>query len=423
MTEQFTEEEQLQLLADLVAFKTVNDHETQLTSYVADLLKKHGIESQLVGDNEQRLSLVAEIGDPTVPGLGLAGHADVVHPGNSDDWGSDLFVLTERDGKLYGRGVSDMKSGLASIIVTLIRLHNDDYFHGHVRLLITMNEETQQEGAKFLSSAGYVDDLTGVVLAEPSGVRFDQLDEYLNGGSVHVFGADKEAILADAQNRQQSEQHFITFAHKGFLTYSVEAHGKAVHSSRPASGIDAIEQLVNYYNAEAAYYQQLTQENKILGRTIRGANLFNGGVQPNSIAGEAVLTEMTRVIPEVEPEELIAQLQHLVDEINQTGNGARLELKITNYAKAMLAPRDSKLIQLSQKLAPVAFPAENKLPTVALSSGTDAGSFFGRNPKLAIAIVGPGNDSGHEIDENMDKATFLRAPEFYYQLVKEYFAE
>lgn len=422
MKKLISDDEQMDILADLIALRTVDDNESDLVHYVADLLAQHGIQAQLVGDNQRRLNLVAEVGDVTVPGLGFAGHADVVHEGKAEAWTNDPFVLTEKNGKLFGRGVTDMKGAIVAMLTALIRLQHDEDFRGHVRLLIMMNEEKQQAGAQFLSDAGYVDDLTGILIGEPTGVRADYLDDYLHAGGVKLIGEDADEVVVMVQAKRQTEQHFVIFAHKGFLTYRVIAHGKSAHSSRPASGIDAIAQLVRYYNAETALYEQLTTDNPILGHTIRGANMFHGGVQPNSIAGEAILTELTRIIPEITPDELIAHLQEIVDTINRDDSkGARLELEIINAGPAMLSPRDSKLVKISQVTAKAGFKAEQILPTISVSMGTDATRFLNRNPELAIAIVGPGNDTAHQIDENLDKKTFLATADYYYQIAKEYF--
>jgi len=106
-----------ELLARLVAFDTTSAKSNiPLIAFVEAYLAEHGIESQRVPTADgQKASLFATIGPSGVGGLGLSGHTDVV-PVAGQSWDSDPFVLTERDGKLYGRGSCDMKGFLACVL-------------------------------------------------------------------------------------------------------------------------------------------------------------------------------------------------------------------------------------------------------------------------------------------------------------------
>ena len=117
----FTDKQKIQILEDLVAIQSVNDHETQVATYLQRLLADHDIQAQLRPLSESRANLVAEIGSGH-PLLGVSGHMDVVSPGDVTAWQSDPFKLTARDGKLYGRGITDMKAGLAALVIAMIEL-------------------------------------------------------------------------------------------------------------------------------------------------------------------------------------------------------------------------------------------------------------------------------------------------------------
>ena len=109
-----------ELLARLVHFDTTS-HKSNLAliAFVEDYLAQHGVESHLVPSADgAKASLYATIGPAGVPGVALSGHTDVV-PVEGQTWTSDPFVLTERDGRFYGRGTADMKGFLACVLAAV----------------------------------------------------------------------------------------------------------------------------------------------------------------------------------------------------------------------------------------------------------------------------------------------------------------
>ncbi|MDN8759631.1 M20/M25/M40 family metallo-hydrolase, partial [Staphylococcus aureus] len=142
------------------------------------------------------------------PILAMSGHMDVVDAGNHEKWTYPPFELTEQDGKLYGRGTTDMKGALMGMVITLIELKMSDALpKGTIRLLATTGEEKEQAGAKLFAKAGYLDDLDGLIIGEPTD----------NG---------------------------VFYAHKGSMACKVTATGVAAHSSMPFLGDNAINTLV-----------------------------------------------------------------------------------------------------------------------------------------------------------------------------------
>lgn len=140
------EQQRIKILSDLTAIKSVNDNEQEVALYLQKLLKEHGIPSKLISYDDNRASLVAEIGNGK-PVIAFSDHEDVVAAG--DSWKNDPFKLTEIDGKLYGRGTSDMKSGLADIVIAMIELkENNTKLNGTVRLLASLGEEIGEYGAE-----------------------------------------------------------------------------------------------------------------------------------------------------------------------------------------------------------------------------------------------------------------------------------
>ncbi|TVR92577.1 MAG: M20/M25/M40 family metallo-hydrolase, partial [Wenzhouxiangellaceae bacterium] len=108
------------LLARLVAFPTVSrDSNLELIDWVQALLEPLGARCRRTWNAEQtKANLFAAIGPDAPGGVVLSGHTDVV-PVDGQDWATDPFVLTEHDGRLFGRGSADMKGFSAAILAAL----------------------------------------------------------------------------------------------------------------------------------------------------------------------------------------------------------------------------------------------------------------------------------------------------------------
>ena len=155
----------LKLLSDLVSFKTITPHGEDAIDYCADFLKKLGFKcDKLIF--EEVSNLYAKLGNSD-KNLCFAGHIDVVPP--LDGWSSDPFVLTEKNGFLYGRGTNDMKGPLSaglSAISTFLETNNPDF---SISVLLTSDEEIMgNNGTKkvieFLKKQN--EKITGCVLCE-----------------------------------------------------------------------------------------------------------------------------------------------------------------------------------------------------------------------------------------------------------------
>ena len=103
-------------LATLIGFPTVSNRPVEaLAAYVAQRSEDMGFRIEQFADPVQpgKYNVVASIGPKNTNGLVLSGHMDVV-PTEGQPWNSDPFQLTERNGKLYGRGTADMKGFIAA---------------------------------------------------------------------------------------------------------------------------------------------------------------------------------------------------------------------------------------------------------------------------------------------------------------------
>ncbi|CAA4031108.1 succinyl-diaminopimelate desuccinylase [Staphylococcus aureus] len=403
----FSEKEKIQLLADIVELQTENNNEIDVCNYLTDLFDKYDIKSEILKVNEHRANIVAEIGNGS-PILALSGHMDVVDAGNQDNWSYPPFQLTEKDGKLYGRGTTDMKGGLMALGVSLIELKEQNELpHGTIRLLATAGEEKEQEGAKLLADKGYLDDVDGLIIAEPTGSG-------------------------------------IYYAHKGSMSCKVTATGKAVHSSVPFIGDNAIDTLLEFYNLFKEKYSELKQQDtkheldvapmfkSLIGKEIseEDANyasgltavcsIINGGKQFNSVPDEASLEFNVRPVPEYDNDFIESFFQNIINDVDSN----KLSLDIPSNHRPVTSDKNSKLITTIKDVAS-SYVEQDEIFVSALVGATDASSFLGDNKdNVDLAIFGPGNPlMAHQIDEYIEKDMYLKYIDIFKEASIQYLKE
>ncbi len=403
----FSEKEKIQLLADIVELQTENNNEIDVCNYLKDLFDKYDIKSEILKVNEHRANIVAEIGNGS-PILALSGHMDVVDAGNQDNWTYPPFQLTEKAGKLYGRGTTDMKGGLMALVITLIELKEQNQLpQGTIRLLDTAGEEKEQEGAKLLADKGYLDDVDGLIIAEPTGSG-------------------------------------IYYAHKGSMSCKVTATGKAVHSSVPFIGDNAIDTLLEFYNLFKEKYSELKQQDtkheldvapmfkSLIGKEIseEDANyasgltavcsIINGGKQFNSVPDEASLEFNVRPVPEYDNDFIESFFQNIINDVDSN----KLSLDIPSNHRPVTSDKNSKLITTIKDVAS-SYVEQDEIFVSALVGATDASSFLGDNKdNVDLAIFGPGNPlMAHQIDEYIEKDMYLKYIDIFKEASIKYLKE
>lgn len=373
-------EEKVQILKDIVQIKSVNEKEEEVANYLKELLKKYGIESTLVNYSPGRSSLVAELGNGEGKVLGFTGHMDVVDAGDESQWKYPPYEGHVEGNKMYGRGTTDMKSGLAAMVIALIELkENKTPFNGKIKLLATVGEEVGELGSQQLTEEGYVDDLDGLIIGEPSNYN-------------------------------------LVYTHMGSINYTVVSHGKSAHSSMPKQGINAINHLNDFITEANGEMDNITEkyEDEVLGRTIHNVTVIHGGNQVNSIPETASLQANIRSIPGYSNEDIINTLQVIVDKLNKKTD-YHLELKMDFNKQSVKSPKDSSLIQSILKVS------EKDLPLTGISATTDAAEFTKSEQPFDLVVYGPGEPTlPHQVDEYVKIDNYLDMIEQYQKIAAEY---
>lgn len=402
-------EQRLNILDDLIKLETVNGREEIVANYLKDLFAKHGIESELNKYAENRYNLIASIkkGDGKI--LGFTGHEDVVPTVNDEKWNYGPFNPKHIDGKIFGRGSSDMKGGLAGLAIAMIELNEDPNFKGNIKFIATVGEEVGEIGSEKLAAEGYADDLSALVVGEPS-----------NSTSTLVMQKLIHAGLIET-NGQTPETRIAAFcAHKGSVTYKVISHGKAAHSSMPEVGINALDNLITYYNKQNDYFKDLVKtEDDVLGTTKPSVTILNAGKQENTIPDYAEMTVKIRTIPEYNNDKIVAELQDMIDKLNAADPRMKLELQVLSSNWPVKTDIDSDFIKLVKESYKDILGVN--ILTVGAPGGTDASKFVQANHDLDVVVAGPGNESAHQVNEFLFEDDYLQYISIYKAIATKFF--
>jgi acetylornithine deacetylase len=270
--------ETLTLLRTLIAFPTVSrDSNLELIDYVRELLRPLDADVRMTfNDDRRKANLFATLGPRGQPGVVLSGHTDVV-PVDGQAWSSDPFVLTERGGKLYGRGTSDMKSFIAcalGLVPQFVRGLNTP-----VHLAFSYDEEVGCLGVRDL--------LTDMVRA---GIR------------------PLSCIVGEPTEMRP------VIAHKGKQSYRCAVRGMASHSAYAPYGVNAVEAA-----AEAvAFLKQLARRHRDRGPYDRGfdvayttvhTGVIHGGTALNIVPQDCVFDFEFRNLPGDDPNALLKEFE------------------------------------------------------------------------------------------------------------------
>ena len=345
-----------QLLAHLVAFDTVSAKSNiALIRFVEDYLAGHGIEAQRVPTADgEKASLFASIGPTDSPGLALSGHTDVV-PVTGQSWDSDPFTLTERDGRLYGRGSCDMK--------------------GYLACALAMVPEFKRRRLKLpIHLAFSYDEEVGCTGVRP---MIAELGKRLPLPRLVFVGEPTEMGVVDA--------------HKGPVRWRVELTGRAAHSSMPHLGVNAIA----YAGRLIGELLRMEEELKAGDQDARFDPPFTslqvtqieGGTATNVVPVPCWFGWEIRGLPGFDPMLLDRRLKayalaHCLPEMRRVAPEATITIAATNQVPAYAADLPSGIVPLTLTLA-----GQNK--TNAVSYCTEAGLF--QDGGAPAIVCGPGN--------------------------------
>ncbi len=249
----------VRLTQDLVRQDSVNPpgHETRCTAILADRLAAAGFAITLCPFGDGRSSLIARIGQGPRP-LAFTGHVDTV-PLGRQAWSVDPFGGTIDGDRLYGRGSSDMKAGVAAFTEACLRNAARLRDGPGALIVVTAAEETGCEGALALVRDGVLPEAGALVVAEPTG--------------NHPY-----------------------VGHKGALWLRLVAEGVTAHGSMPERGVNAVVKAAQAVVRLGAFDFD-EKRHDVLGAPTVNVGTLHGGINVNSVPDRAVIEVDIRTVP------------------------------------------------------------------------------------------------------------------------------
>lgn len=356
----------VEMIRKLVGFPTVSrDSNLELIHFVRDRLAALGAEARLTyNDERSKANLFATLGPRGKPGIVLSGHTDVV-PVDGQAWDTDPFCVVEKDGKLYGRGTSDMKSFVA--------------------VVLALAPEFAQRGLK-----------------TPIHFSFSYDEE------VGCIGVGR--LIADLAQAGIKPQSCIVgeptlmrpvIAHKGKKGFRCNVRGFACHSAYAPMGVNAVEAA-----AEAvAFLKSMARRHRDQGPYDRGfdvahttvhTGVMRGGSALNIVPHECTFDFEFRHLPGDDPDALFAEFRNyldtsLVPEMRAVHADSGFEIVPLSVLPALDNGPEMEVVGLAQELS-------GNSDIGKVSYGTEGSQF--QRAGIPTVVCGPGSiEQAHKPNE------------------------
>lgn len=354
------------LLAELVGFATVSrDSNLALIGFVRDYLHGLGVSSELIYNAERtKANLLASIG-PSVPGgVVLSGHTDVV-PVDGQAWTVEPFCLTERDGKLFGRGTADMKGYLASVLAAVPTFLASP-LRRPVHLAFSYDEEVGCLGVRSL---------------------LDVLPQRVLQPALCLIGEPTELKPV--------------LGHKGKLAMRCHVKGAPCHSAYAPYGVNAIEQAARLIGRLGEIGAELADPSLHDPRfdpaysTVQ-VGVIQGGTALNIVPADCRFDFEIRALPDFAPQGMVEKLQDyaeqaLLPRMRAVNMDTAIRFEPLSAYPGLATSPNGEAARLVARLC-----GSDAFGTVAF--GTEGGLFH--QAGIPTVVCGPGSmDQGHKPDE------------------------
>lgn len=376
----------IELLEKLIAFDTTSDRSNlPLIHFIEEYLGEYGISAlKIKNETGEKANLYATIGPENKRGIILSGHTDTV-PVAGQNWTVDPYKLTQQEGRLYGRGTTDMKGFIAAVLAAVPKIISAQ-LSIPIHLAFSYDEEV------------------GCI-----GVR--SLIHYLSEQPIKPLGC----IIGEPTSMR------LTLSHKGKIALRVKIKGKACHSGMSSFGVNAIHyanRLMTLIEKQTLEYakDKIKDDRFLIPYTTMQIGVIEGGAALNIVPENCVFDFEIRNIPADDPTIFITELEiaarELVKEMQLVDKDSQIEFKwLTDYPGLSMS--------VSDPFVQVIIDSLKSDEIEAISFGTEGG-LFQSQLNIPVVVCGPGSmEQGHQPDEFISIEQLNTCDDFLMNLIKK----
>ncbi|BDY14282.1 succinyl-diaminopimelate desuccinylase [Sulfitobacter pontiacus] len=373
------------LTAKLVRCPSVTPADGGAQEVLFDLLTEAGFDCALA-DRGGIKNLFARWGNKgNTRSFGFNGHTDVVPIGNEADWTMPPFGAEIKDGIMYGRGTTDMKSGVAAFTAAAIDFVRDTPPDGSIVLAITGDEEAEGiDGTRAL---------------------LDYMQE---------AGERMDVCLVGEPTCPNKMGEMIKIGRRGSLNAHFRVIGKQGHAAYPHRANNPMPAMMRLMD-QLASHQLDEGTDHFDPSTLAIVTVDTGNPATNVIPAETRATVNIRFNDKHSGDSLTTWLEEQAAAIRDSF-GVQVELKVKISGESFITPPG----ELSDLVSKAVQAETGVTPELSTSGGTSDARFMKHHcPVVEFGLVG---QSMHEVDENVEVAQIHQLKSIYTRILKDYFA-
>lgn len=325
--------------------------EKEICGFLFDYLKALGFSVEIQDVLHNRPNIIARInGDSNGESLMFNGHLDTVPISNIENWKSEPFNPVIKNNKLFGRGATDMKGGIASIIIAIKKfIEENGKFNGEIIFVGVMGEETEGLGSEKLIEQGIRANMA--IVGEPS------------DGNIYR-------------------------AHKGTLWFDLKTYGITGHSSQiKTTSNNAIQNMSFFIDEISKMNSELEKINSFVGHPTINIGKITGGIKQNIIPDECVISIDRRLLPNEDPNVVINDITKRLQHLEERDERLKFNINIKMIREGTEISESEKIVSVVNNAIKLVLKTD---PDISGMQATTDMSILVNKGKIPTVIYGPG---------------------------------
>ena len=363
------------LLQDLVLIQSVCGDEVKLAQFIVDWMKENELPAQMVEVKPNRPNVIALLQGPAPgPHVMLNGHMDTVEAGRG--WTHDPFGCEIEDGRMYGRGAYDMKSGLACILWAAAACKEEGLpKRGELTVAAVVDEEAIDWGTYALIQQGYTKGLDVAMVAESTDLK-------------------------------------VVTAHRGRAVLEIEVRGRAAHSQSPSHGVNAIEEAAILLNALPRLAGPVHP--KIGSSTVNTLRIEGGQEQVMLVPDRCRLVVDRCLVPGYSSAQALDDMKRLIGELGIDAE-ATLAKRDTPFCEPFEIPETDPYVKLIVESAEKILARKVE---ITFHEGPCDSCILVNQGKVPTIEFGPSGGKLHEADEYVEIESVRATADVYHEILR-----